>query len=187
MPRLFCALQIPGPLNLQLSLIKGGLSGARWVEPEDYHITLCFFGDMDRNTANDLALALTRIKHPYLTLEIERLDAFGNAKPRALIARIKSDQSLNELQSEVDWIARRLGIAADKRKFLPHITLARLKGTTPLELAGFIGTRGGFYSARFVTREFELLSSKESIGGGPYVTEARYPLQDPDFSQTSKV
>jgi RNA 2',3'-cyclic 3'-phosphodiesterase len=178
MPRLFCALKIPGSLGLQLSLIKGGLSGARWVEPDDYHITLCFFGDMNRDTANDLALSLSRISQPELTLKVDRLDTFGKSKPRALIAHIKPNTSLNELHSEIEWMARRLGITPDKRKFLPHITLARLKGTTPLELAGFITTRGGFYSAPFVSREFELMSSKDSIGGGPYVTEARYPLQN---------
>jgi 2'-5' RNA ligase len=91
---------------------------------------------------------------------------------------------LNELNAELEWLGRRLGIKCDKRKFTPHITLARLKGTTPLELAGFIGARGGFYSEPFNLREFELMSSKDSIGGGPYVTEAHYPLKANNLTQS---
>ena len=60
-------------------MIKGGLSGARWIEPGDYHITLGFFGDMNRETANDIALSLSRITQPELTLEVDRLDIFGKS------------------------------------------------------------------------------------------------------------
>lgn len=187
MPRLFCALKIPENLNQHLALIKGGLSGARWVDPENYHITLRFFGDVDRHTANDLALGLSTISRSQLTLEVDRLDVFGNNKPRALIAHIKSTSQLNDLHHEIDKLARRLSISADHRKFTPHITLARLKGTTPLEIAGFIGARGGFYSQPFTIHEMELLSSKDSIGGGPYITEARYPFQQKQFeAETTK-
>ncbi len=176
MPRLFCALRLPPLLSSRLSLLKGRLAGARWIDPENYHITLGFFGDIDRHTANDLALALSAIRRQSLTLEVDRLDVFGSSKPHSLFAKIKPDPALMELQNEIERIAKKLGIAGDRRKFTPHITLARLKGTTPIELAGFIGACGGFYSLPFQLSEFQLLSSKASIGGGPYVTEARYAL-----------
>ncbi|MGB7287202.1 MAG: RNA 2',3'-cyclic phosphodiesterase [Salaquimonas sp.] len=181
MPRLFCALKIPSALRLQLSEIKGGLSGARWIEPENYHITLRFFGDINRHIANDLALALSGIDRDAFDLEIDRLDAFGNAKPHSLYAHVMSEQSLLDLQSEIEWIAKRLGLQPDRRKFSPHITLARLRDTTPLEVAGFIAARGGFHSAKFEIGEIQLLSSKDSIGGGPYVTEARYALRTYEY------
>ncbi len=176
MPRLFCAFKIPAALSLQLSLLKGGLNGAKWIDPDNYHITLRFFGDLDRHTANDLALGLSSIRRHTMELEVDRLDAFGNSKPHALIANIRPLAALAELQNEIEWLGKRLGIAPDRRKFSPHVTLARLRGTTPLDLAGFIGARGGFYSHPFKVKEVELLSSKASIGGGPYITEARYPL-----------
>ena len=146
MPRLFCAFKIPAALSLQLSLLKGGLNGAKWIDPENYHITLRFFGDLDRHTANDLAFGLSSIRRQIMELEVDRLDAFGNSKPHALIANIKPLAALTELQSEIEWLAKRLGIAPDRRKFSPHVTLARLRGTTPLPLAGFIGGLGGKFN-----------------------------------------
>jgi len=178
MPRLFCALSLPASLSMQLAELRGGLTGARWIDPENYHITLRFFGDINRHSANDLALALSGIERHAMELEVERLDVFGGAKPRNLHAAIRQAPALMELQSEIERIARRLKLKTEKRKYSPHITLARLSGTTPVEAAGFIASRGGFYSLPFDVTGFDLLSSKDSIGGGPYRCEQRYELQD---------
>ena len=51
MPRLFTGLELPGAVAGQLALMRGGVAGARWLEPEDYHITLRFIGDIDARTA----------------------------------------------------------------------------------------------------------------------------------------
>lgn len=178
MPRLFAALRLPPSIAMQLSLLRGGLNGARWIDTENFHITLAFFGDIDRHIANDLALALGGIDRHAFDLRIDRLDAFGNGKPRALYARIEPVAALMELQSEIERLAKRHGVPPDRRKFLPHVTLARLKGTAPHEVAHFIHSRGGYTSPSFAVDRFDLLSSKASIGGGPYITEEHYPLND---------
>ena len=49
MPRLFVGLEIPREVAQALSLLRGGLSGARWIDPENYHLTLRFAGDVDGN------------------------------------------------------------------------------------------------------------------------------------------
>lgn len=178
MPRLFTAIELPASVSLQLSLLRGGLTGARWIDPENYHITLRFFGDIDRHKAHDLSLALSASGRSAFDLEISRLDVFGNAKPHALIASIKPSQALREIASEHERIAQRLHLRPDSRKFTPHITLARLKGASPRALADYLAARGGYSSLPFTVREFQLLSSKASIGGGPYITEEAYDLED---------
>ena len=85
--------------------------------------------------------------------------------------------ALMELQSEIERISQRLKLKSEKRKYCPHITLARLCGTSALEAAGFIASRGGFHSRPFDIKEFQLLSSKDSIGGGPYKCEERFALK----------
>lgn len=179
MPRLFAALKVPASLSLQLTELRGGLNGARWIDPENYHVTLRFYGDIDRHKANDLALALSNVERHTMDLCVDRLDAFGNAKPRNLHAAIRQSPELMELQGEIERIAQRLRLKTEKRKYCPHITLARLSGTTPDEVARFIASRGGFSSLPFEVSSFELLSSKDSIGGGPYQVEERYDLLDP--------
>ena len=54
MPRLFTGLEIPSDVGFALSLKRGGLNGARWIDPENYHITLRFIGDVDNQTANEV-------------------------------------------------------------------------------------------------------------------------------------
>ena len=44
MPRLFTGLEIPPDIATELSMLRGGLSGARWIDVENYHLTLRFIG-----------------------------------------------------------------------------------------------------------------------------------------------
>ncbi len=71
---------------------------------------------------------------------------------------------------------RRIGLEPDTRKYTPHVTLARLRGSSSIEVAGYLSTRGYFRTAAFPVARFVLFSSRASVGGGPYVVEASYPL-----------
>ena len=81
---------MPAEIATELSLLRGGLAGARWIEPEDYHLTLRFIGDIGRELANDIAEALASIESLPLRITLERLAVFGSDRPRALIARASS-------------------------------------------------------------------------------------------------
>ena len=61
MPRLFTGLEIPAEIGQTLSNLRGGLPGARWIDPEDYHVTLRFIGDIDDVAANEIASLLFRV------------------------------------------------------------------------------------------------------------------------------
>jgi len=54
MPRLFTGLELPSDLAMDLSMLRGGLSGARWIDAENYHLTLRFIGDIDDSTAREI-------------------------------------------------------------------------------------------------------------------------------------
>ena len=60
MPRLFTAIEVPEMLRMRLSLLRAPLSGAKWVDPENMHITLRFAGDIDDRAADAFADALAR-------------------------------------------------------------------------------------------------------------------------------
>jgi 2'-5' RNA ligase len=80
------------------------------------------------------------------------------------------------LQAEHERIFNRMGLAHDQRKFTPHVTLARLRESYPQEVADYLALRGAYRSAPFLVTRFVLFSARASTGGGPYVTEAAYPL-----------
>lgn len=121
------------------------------------------------------ALSDTRERAP-LTITIDGLDSFGGGKPRAVFARTSGNGGLNELQAELERLIRQVGLPPETRKFTPHITLARLKYASPIDVADYIATRGHFPKLTFTAHRFVLYSSRASVGGGPYVIEAAYPL-----------
>jgi RNA 2',3'-cyclic 3'-phosphodiesterase len=180
MPRLFTALEIPRDAALSLSLLRGGLPGARWVDVENYHITLRFIGDVEGHVADEIANALDRVRRPSFSLALSGVGAFGSKKPHAIWAGVTASPDLNALQAEIERICQRIGIAADPRKFMPHVTLARLRNPNPLDVAQYLSARGNFSTMPFKVGRFVLMSSRDSVGGGPYVVEEVWPLTGAD-------
>jgi 2'-5' RNA ligase len=179
MPRLFTALEVPAAVAESLERLRGGVPNARWIDVENYHITLRFIGDVDDAFARDAANALALIERPEIALTLDELAAFGGDKPRAIVARARPDSTLMEMQAEQERLLRRLGAPPEPRKFTPHVTLARLRGASPSAVAAYLGARGYFPPLRFMATRFVLYSSRDSIGGGPYILEAEYPLHEP--------
>jgi 2'-5' RNA ligase len=126
--------------------------------------------------ARDIDGLLMGIRSAPLQITLDGLMSFGGDKPRILAARVKPTPTLLELQAEQERLMRRLGLVPDLRKYKPHVTLARLRGTTSAELARYIELSGLFMSRSFTARRFAIFSSKDSVGGGPYVVEATYPF-----------
>ena len=176
MPRLFTGLELPAPVVGQLTLVRGGIVGARWLEPDDYHITLRFIGDIDARAARDVDETLSDIRRPKTPVRFEGLSWFGGDKPRAIVAKVKPEPALMDLQGEHERRLRRIGVEPETRKFTPHVTLARLRSASPYAVADFLSARGYFPIRQFEATRFVLFSARASIGGGPYVVEAAYPL-----------
>jgi 2'-5' RNA ligase len=175
MPRLFTALEIPSEIGQSLALLRGGLPGARWVTPENYHLTLRFVGDIDDTLAREIAYMLGKVERPAFDLRIDGLDSFGGNKPRAVVAAVAAVPELVDLQADHERLMQRVGLEPD-RKYKPHVTLARLRDTSSRQVADFLSTRQPFRSSPFPVSRFVLYSSRASVGGGPYVIEAEYPL-----------
>ena len=176
MPRLFTGIEIPPAIGQQLSLLRGGLPGARWIDPENYHLTLRFIGDIDDTTAHDVADALGRVRRAPFDLHLEGLASFGGRKPRAVVAAMSTPQALIELQAEQERLMQRIGLAPEGRKYIPHVTLARLRQSSSRDVADYLAARGLFRTPEFPVERFVLFSARNSTGGGPYVVEASYPL-----------
>lgn len=178
MPRLFVALEIPRDAALSLSLLRGGLPGARWIDTENYHLTLRFIGDIEGHVAEEVAGALDRIRRRGFSLRLSGVGTFGTRKPHTLWAGVAASPDLAALQADIERSFQRIGLAADPRKFAPHVTLARLRDVEPAGVARWMSARGDFTTEPFRVTRFVLMSSRESVGGGPYVVEEAWPLTD---------
>ncbi len=175
MPRLFTALEIPTDVAQSLAMLRGGIPGARWIDPENYHLTLRFIGDIDDTLANEIALMLDGVSRMAFDLRLDGLTSFGSHKPRAVVATAAPTRQLFELQAEHERLMRRVGLEPEGRKFTPHVSLARLRNTSTRDVADYLANRP-YRSQLFRVTRFVLYSSRASVGGGPYVVEASYPL-----------
>lgn len=176
MPRLFVALEIPRDAAVQLSMLKGGLSSARWIDPENYHVTLRFIGDVEARLADEVAAALDRIEAAPFEMRLQAVAAFGTRKPHSIYAGLAPNPALDALQADVDRALRRIGLSPDGKKFTPHVTLARLRQPKAEDVARYLAARGGFRTPPFRVSRFVLFSSRNSVGGGPYLVEETYGL-----------
>ena len=176
MPRIFTGLEIPADVGQELGMLRGGLPGARWIDPENYHLTLRFIGDVDDSTAREVAWLLGQVRRTEFELRFDGLTSFGGRRPRAVVATLAQTPSLMELQAEHERLMQRVGLEPEGRKYTPHVTLARLRESSSRQVADYLASRALMRPLPFKVSRFVLFSSRASVGGGPYVVEAAYPL-----------
>lgn len=185
MPRMFTAIEIPEPVRSHLALIRGPLPDARWIDKDNYHLTLTFVGEVDGRQKRAFADALSLVEAAPFEIAVEGLGVFGGERPRTLYAAIRPDARLDALQRDHDLAARRAGLQPEARKFTPHVTLARLSGMSAPMMAGFLGTQGRFVLPPFEVSRTVLMSSKPG-GGGPYAVEEAFDLGGIDYSEEAE-
>lgn len=178
MPRLFVALPLPEPVRRQLALIGGGVPGARWLVPENYHITLRFIGEVTPRIADDIVGELDRIRAAPFAVAIRGLDFFADRRrARSLHARVVASEALNGLAARVGAaLARVPGCPRDDKRFTPHVTLARLQRAEGDRLAALIGADGDLAPPPWQAAWFGLYSSHLGGDQAHYTLEERFPL-----------
>ncbi|EFL89561.1 RNA 2',3'-cyclic phosphodiesterase [Ahrensia sp. R2A130] len=181
MPRLFTGIEVPPLARQHIALLQSGLKGARWIEPSDLHITLRFIGDVSDADADRIVEALddrVRLKSwAKPTIVPGELSAFGGEKPRSVHVSVKADVGLVALQRSHEVVMQRVGLKAEGRQFVPHITLGRFSGDVqPPQVVAYLSRAGGTVIQPWEPARFVLYSAGDSTGGGPYVPEEVWPL-----------
>ncbi|MBP7691484.1 MAG: RNA 2',3'-cyclic phosphodiesterase [Anaerolineales bacterium] len=139
--RVFAALELPDAVVHRLAAVMMALRAAvparsvRWARPEGLHLTLQFYGEVDRERvpALETALAAAAAGAEPLTLNLAGLGAFPTAaRARVVWVGVAGDlERLRALQAAVEAGGRPLGFQPDERGFHPHLTLGRVNGPLP--------------------------------------------------------
>ena len=177
MIRLFAALDLPEPVAESLMRLQSGVPGARWQTREQLHLTLRFIGPVDGRDAASIDDMLSSIHDPRFTLELKGVGEFGGKNPRALWAGAALNEALLHLQRKIESAMQRLGLPAEERKYRPHVTLARLRGTPQGAVMDFLTDHALYASGPFEALGFTLFSSHLSPNGSIYTPERVYPLR----------
>lgn len=177
MIRLFVGLELPASMRMRLALMRGGLPGARWVEPENFHVTLRFIGEVDEVVAADIDDALQALRAPGFSMELEGAGIFSKGrKAHSLWVGVARSAALSHLHDKVESALVRVGLAPEPRKFFPHVTLARLKDVNASRLESFLADKALFREGPSAIGSFALFSSQLSQSGAHYAAERVYEL-----------
>ena len=182
MYRLFVAVPVPDHIKNSLLQLKINISGAKWIEKEQLHITLKFIGEVDGQLFCDIRKKLSEIRMDHFSLRFKGVDHFppGNSRrgspPKVLWAGVEDKVLLVKLKAGIEIALSECGIKRESRKFKSHITLARLKNPHLQSVINFLSANSTFRSGSFRVGEFRLYSSKLLPGGAVHNIEAIYPL-----------
>jgi len=176
MPRLFVALDIPEIVADALSTLQYGVDGARWRPLENFHLTLGFIGETDRHGLADAHQALAGIAAPAFEMRLAGLDFFGGKNPRTLWAGVGASPGLEHLQAKIEVALRRNGFDLEKRKFVPHVTLAYLKNVSRETIMQYCAGHGLFSCGPFPVKAYHLYSSQLGGEASHYEIEVSYSL-----------
>jgi RNA 2',3'-cyclic 3'-phosphodiesterase len=178
MLRLFVGIPFPPELKLRLSLLCAGVSGAKWVDPGNFHLTLRFIGEVDEGMAADIDAALSRLRARPFVLQLAGTGSFGNgAAPRALWVGVERNPLLAALRDKIEQALIKSGLPPEPRKFAPHVTLARLHNAASQAVAAFLAASAQFRAEPLRVEAFSLIASLPTKSGRVYEDEAHYPLQ----------
>jgi len=178
MIRLFVGLALPEDVRLRLAGLCSGVPGARWEPPDNFHLTLRFIGEVDHHAAEDIDSELLKVRTPPFQISLATVDHFGAAdKARVLYVGVERSELLARLQTKVENAVQRAGQPPETRKFVPHVTLARLKEAPAQRIQVFHETHNLFRAGPVGIDAFALYSSHPGKGHAVYHEEAVYPLE----------
>jgi RNA 2',3'-cyclic 3'-phosphodiesterase len=176
MHRLFVAIRPPALVRRHLLGLMGGISGVRWQTDDQLHITLRFIGEVDRHLGADIAAALGAIHHPPFSIALNGLGTFETrGQLRTLWAGVTPHEPLKALHKKVDQALGRVGVAQDRRSYMPHIALARLSRSSG-PVTGLVEHAGGLSSPLFEVDDFALFESRLTPEGAHYTALETYWL-----------
>jgi RNA 2',3'-cyclic 3'-phosphodiesterase len=178
MLRLFVGIGFPPELKLRLSLLCTGLPGAKWVDPDNFHLTLRFIGETGEDVAADIDAALSRVKARPFTVQLAGIGLFASGeRPRTLWVGVERRPELTALRDKVEQALIRTGLPPEPRKFAPHVTLARLDNAPRDKLHDFLAAHALFRADPLPVDGFSLIASFPTKSGAIYEDQAEYPFR----------
>ncbi len=175
--RLFVALDLPWTLRETLAGLCGGLSGADWRTPDTLHLTLRFIGETRLDHADEIDLALQTLRGRRLELALSGVGVSDErGRPAALWAGIVRNERLGHLQAKIETALQRAGVPAARRRFQPHVTLARVDGVAEPALAAWVQAHNLLRAGPVPVDSFTLFSSQSGPDQPVHIAEVDYAL-----------
>jgi RNA 2',3'-cyclic 3'-phosphodiesterase len=184
--RLFIAIELPDEIRRSLRHVQDAVrsciertwdaQGTKWVRPEQMHVTLKFLGETADEAIPGLTKRLGEIKFGPLRMATKSVQCFPPHGPiRVIAAELDDPEGLSaDLQAKIDEACHTAGFRLEGRKWVPHITLGRVKERLPGSAREMV-MKQNVTREFFVVDQFSLIESRLDREGPQYVTVARFP------------
>jgi 2'-5' RNA ligase len=180
MLRLFVAVDLPQPTQQAVAALFVDLRGARWVKPQQLHVTLRFMGKSPEEELPAIRARLASVHVPAFPLTAHGVGSFppGGRRARVLWLGLEPKQPLLELEREIAQVLHGLTATAEeeRRPFSPHVTLARLAGRPDERLPHFLAKNADFRTTTWRVECFHLYRSTLGSAGAVHEVLVTYPL-----------
>lgn len=175
--RLFVGIELPHELRLQMASLRTILPGARWVPEENWHLTLRFVGEVSPNLAEDVDIALAALRGKRFQLTLAGIGTNRtNGRDIAMWAGVERSPALEHLQAKVETALQRAGFPPERRRFVPHVTVARVDALAEPKLAAYVQAHNLFRAGPVEIDHLTLFSSLLGKEAAVYTAEISYPL-----------
>jgi 2'-5' RNA ligase len=174
---LFVAVDLPEDARDRLADLATGLPGADWVESEQYHLTMRFIGEVDVPAFRSIVDGLSAVSMRAFYFDLRGVGVFPlRGAPEILWAGVPRCNGLITLRHKIESALGRRGIPAEKRKFFPHVTLARLREAEEEWVGRYVTANSLLSIPEIPVRAFHLYSSKLTPHGAIHTLEETYAL-----------
>ncbi|WP_309662125.1 RNA 2',3'-cyclic phosphodiesterase [Sphingomonas sp.] len=177
MHRLFVAIRPPAAVRDLLIDAMANSPALRWVGDDQLHLTLRFIGEVDRPLADDIALALTRIRSDPFEISVSGVGLFEQRSRGALWAGVQPREPVAALAAKVERACVSDGLEPEHRAFHPHITLARGNRHSAAAAQTFLERNRALAAPPFAVTSFTLYESHLSRHGPHYEAVAEHLLR----------
>ncbi|HMJ04812.1 MAG TPA: RNA 2',3'-cyclic phosphodiesterase [Chthoniobacterales bacterium] len=171
--RLFVAIDVPLALREALVRLNPELPGVRWLQPEQMHLTVSFFGNVDPTVEETLREKLSAVQFRKFFLPIAGVGTFpAKGKPRVIWTGVGGGHpQLFRVYKRVQEAALAAGLEPDLRAWHPHITMARCGDLSAEAVRPFLKANAEFDAGLVPVDSFALYSSVPGPNGSAYTRE----------------
>jgi 2'-5' RNA ligase len=176
--RLFVGIDLPWELRHRIAaLATTGIQGARWVPPENYHLTLRFIGELPPHRAEEIDMTLSALRGKSFELTLVGVGTFSKGgRANTLYVGVERNPRLEHLQNKIETALQRVGLEPERRRYQPHVTLARLDNAPELKLVEFVQAHNLFRAEAFAVEHFTLFTAQLGKEQSVYTAEVEYDL-----------
>lgn len=180
--RVFVAIDIPEQVRAELATLQADLTFGRSVPSDNLHLTLCFLGEQPEEAIEEAHLALMDLRPAAFDVQLAGVGSFGNREPRVIFADVERNADHAVLEERITRCLRRAGLRFEKRRFRPHVTIARLpRGISAFDLVrthDFLAEHAAFRGSPFRVTDFRLFRSVLTPRAALHDTLACYQLAE---------